>query len=57
MKHTIQWVLLDTKLGDLALQAFERLTGLGPVHLEEIDSEQAEATAKGRAWCKSQRTN
>ena len=49
MKREIQRLLLDTKLGDRALQKFERLTGLGVVKLEEIEDVRAVATAKGNA--------
>jgi len=48
MKRTIQWVLLDTKPGDLLLKLFEQTTGLGLVRLEEIDGERVRATTLGR---------
>jgi len=39
--------LFETRAGDLLLQLFERLTGLGLVRLEEIDGERVRATEFG----------
>jgi len=51
-KQAIQELLLNTKGGDLALRALERLTGLGVVRLEEIEHEQVAVTPTGKAAAK-----
>jgi hypothetical protein len=34
----LRWFLFETKLGDLALRLFERVTGFGLVELEEMEA-------------------
>ena len=53
MKREIQRVLFETKIGDRALQALERLTGCGLVPLEQIEDVRAVATPKGNAAAKN----
>jgi len=49
MRRGIQWALLETKGGDLALRAVEKLTGCALVRLEEIEDVRVAATPKGNA--------
>jgi hypothetical protein len=34
----LRWFLFETKLGDLTLRLFERVTGFGLVELEEMEA-------------------
>jgi len=45
----VKRILFETRLGDWLLRAFERLTGLGLVDVDEIDGERVRATAMGRS--------
>lgn len=48
MKRAISWALYDTRPGDLMLAAFEKLTGLTIVPVEDIADQRVGATALGR---------
>jgi len=52
MRGAIQWLVLETRIGDLMLRAFEKLSGMAMVKVDELNC-RAEATPKGEAAAKN----